>query len=106
MYVYLFGDSPFLGIHVYLLILQPNTFWMVMILESRRKVRAFASANRQLQNLTLFCCLRLASLLFAEEPGDEAIGEGMGMTLCVCFFVMHSYQTQLLNGLVFGSIPV
>jgi len=52
---------------------------MVMILESRRKVRAFASANRQLQNLTLFCCLRLASLLFAEEPGDEAIGEGMGI---------------------------
>jgi len=39
----------------------------------------------------LAACL-LASLLIAEEPGDVAIGKGMGMTRCVYFFDIHTYR--------------
>ena len=74
--------------HVYLLILQPKNF------DTDTRVQKKSESG---------CFCKLAKL---QGPGDETVGKGMRMTLCICFFDMHSYQTQLLNWWVCGSTAV
>ena len=91
--------------HVYLLILQPQNFDTDTWVQKKSESSCFCKLATPNQ-LTLFVVCLLASLLIAGEPGDETVGKGMRMTLCICFFDMHSYQTQLLYWWVCGSTAV